>query len=253
MMTNFLDLIDEYINGSLSANQQKAFEAELKVNPELREQLTLNKEINTAIQERDVDLLRKKLNRAKPQGHKKSSKYRYLFVSLAGAATIALLMVFGFLLTTKPRLPEQIFANHFEVYQPVGQTRDFGDDSISHKLLTIHKHYLKDEFSESIPLLESIINSNSPDAQTSLMLTSAYLKCQHYEKAEHLLKHILNYDLTDQYTEMAKWYLALTLTRLENIDEAKKLYIDIAKGEGFYAGKAEKILALFNNPKPQKE
>jgi len=251
-MTNFLEQIDEYINGSLSANQQKAFEAELKVNPELREQLTLNKEINTAIQEKDVDLLRKKLNQTKPQGHKKSSKYRYLFVSLAGAATIALLMVFGFLLTTKPRLPEQIFANNFEVYQPVGQTRDSGDDSINDKLRFIHKLYIGGEFSESIPLLESIINNNSPDAQASLMLTSAYLKCKHYEKAEHLLKRLLNYGLTEQYTEMAKWYLALTLTRLESIDEAKKLYTDIAKGEGFYAGKAEKILALFNTPKPQK-
>ncbi|MDD3892359.1 MAG: hypothetical protein PHE03_08665, partial [Bacteroidales bacterium] len=246
MMTNFLNLIDDYINGNLSPNQQKAFEAELKVSPKLREELALNKEINSAIQEKDVDLLRKKLFQAKPQGHKKSSKYRYLFASLAGAAAIALLMVFGFLQTNKPSLPEQIFANNFEVYQPVGQTRATGDDSISDKLLTIHKHYLKDEFLESIPLLESIININSPDAQTSLMLASAYLKCKHYKKAEHLLKPLLNYSLTDQHTEMAKWYLALTLTRLENIDEAKKLYIDIAKGNGFYAGKAENILVLFN-------
>jgi tetratricopeptide (TPR) repeat protein len=60
--TEFFEWIEDYCLAQLSKIEKQQFETELKHNSELREELKLQKEIQSAITEKDVTSLREKLN-----------------------------------------------------------------------------------------------------------------------------------------------------------------------------------------------
>jgi tetratricopeptide (TPR) repeat protein len=246
MMKNFYNHIDDYLNGSLSGNELKVFEAELKVNPELRKQLAFNREVNSTIIETDIDELKIKLNQAQKQQHKQVAKRRLFITSIAAAAAIALIVSIGSLFLNSQISPTQIFADSFEAYQPIGQTRDLSDNKQSENFLLIHKLYSQKEFAKAIPLLEAALEQETSSAQAHLMLSSAYLSSSQPAKAEALLKNLLNTEMSFQHKEIAKWYLALSLTKQGKTSEARTLFNEIANEHGFYAKEASDILALFD-------
>lgn len=70
--TEFFEMIEEYCLGLLSEDLKNEFEAELKLNPELSEEVELHMEIHDAIVEKDILTLRNKLEKVAKQNTSQS-------------------------------------------------------------------------------------------------------------------------------------------------------------------------------------
>ena len=71
----FFEWIESYCLEQLSGIEKQQFEAELKHNSDLRDELRLQKDIQSAITEKDVTTLREKLNEIAQNSNKIKRKW----------------------------------------------------------------------------------------------------------------------------------------------------------------------------------
>jgi hypothetical protein len=240
-MKNFFDYIDDYVAGHLPQDLRNEMEDEILVNPALRRSVTLCQELSQAITNPNESALRLKLiaSHSNFKKHKQSKLRITTFMAVASIAVIVGL----FLALYPPTSPSQeLFEAHFSPYMANAATRSIGTSEYSTLSNDISRLYMGKEYELVIPLLEQQLKETPKNEEIILLLSSAYLATNKAKQAFDLLGCAVTLESNLWFNETAKWYLSLSLLKLNREVDVKQLLLEIESEKGFYSARAKMLL-----------
>jgi len=157
------------------------------------------------------------------------AKTRSLRTYLAIAASILVLAVAGFWLLNQNTLsnPSELAEAYFENPSIAFAQRDTGDE----QLLVIERLFKEKKYTEAIPLLETQFERLDPDP-SDLLLAVGISKMKSDDPAgaiQYFNQIIESKDFN--FSDEAKWYLALSHLQLDDTNAAKKVLEDLTQNK----------------------
>lgn len=247
---NAIRLIEKHIDGSISLLEQDWLRQRLVVDPSLREELHLRKELESITDETEVDFLRQKLavawqeNDAFQTSHTASlnrfsrlKKYLYAAATLSGLAAGGL----GLHTVLKPADTSNVlFAQHFEAYPPVRVVRSGNQISSESQFFRGMIAYQSGYYNTSVDDFESLVRSGDTSTTVKFYLGVSYMELGRFGEARQTLGDVTNSG--SLFVEQSVWYTALCYLAEGNSSKAKILLESLSSSETSMAGKAEALL-----------
>lgn len=241
---NDIDLIEHYLDGSLSETERLAFEERVNNEVELRAQVEEMKVIREGIVRASRKEVLKSLQALEATLPAVEAPVIPLWRNtwLQVAAGISLLAVCAYLLWPRTQESAQLFAEYFEPYPNIIMPTVRGVvENDSTVKAQAYRAYDQQNYAEAIRLFEAV---QQKDEGVLLYLGNSYLASGQPEKALPLLEKVLNnYDAFD---EQAEWYVAVSYLKLEERDKAREALKKVVARESSYKSKAQLILEKLN-------
>ena len=262
------DKIEHYLEGELSGEALKDFEANLKKDKSLQERLALSKGVEKAFKNERLKkhfiphletlgkqyILSKNETSTEPVSDSSekddtatSINRRNLFLLLIVIiGMVGLYTAFKLINKTTEKTQDQIFATHFNPLSPNEINR--GDSTTSDYEKAI-KAYEAQNYTAALTIFEAKYASSPNDMSNTLLLSNVYLSLQQSEKAIELLQPLVS-DNTHLFTKEAQWYLALAYVQLNQQELAVPLLEKLSAQErGKYVQSAVDLLENLRYPK----
>jgi tetratricopeptide (TPR) repeat protein len=235
-MENVQNDIQDYINGGLSGEALKQFEADMKANKSLAEEVDFYRKISFTMQNTELITMNKTLSTIRqstnispdfdidPTFLPKNNTWKWWTI---GILTVSLIGAF-FLWqnqATKTRLLKAKTTST-EILHSVAAFEDvIGLDADDKSPLAQGmKFYDAGLYADAIPLLKTHYQRQPTDDFGKLYLAISYLMTGQSDKAVTLLEPMSN--TSDiELADAAKWHLALALVQQGQLDKAKPLFI----------------------------
>lgn len=241
---NDIDLIEHYLDGSLSDTERLAFEERVRSEEELRSQVEEMKLIREGIVRASRKELLKSLKALEATLPAVEAPVIPLWRNtwLQVAASLVLVLVAVYLLWPRTQEPAQLFVEHFEPYpniiMPTVRGMVENDSTVKAQAF---RAYDQHDYVVAIQLFEKV---SVQDEAVLLYLGNSYLASGQPDKALPLLEKVLNeYDVFD---EQAEWYVAVSYLKLEERDKARAALQKVVARESSYKSKAQLILEKLN-------
>lgn len=239
-----MELIQGYLDQSLTENERHEVEYRLKEETNLRNLYTETRQLIEGIRyahlQKKLEQLRE-LEAVLPEELSPREKSISFFVPLSIAASIVVIIGVWFFGFRDPRpLNEKLFAQSFETFDSPGSGLTRSEDSNNQTFRAqAYAAYDNGDYQHAIILFKKALQSEKDDPILHLCLGNAYLATNELELAEQTFRHVLqeHEDLVTQST----WYLALTYLRQGNIERTKSTLWEISKSST-YGEKARKLL-----------
>lgn len=241
---NDLDLIEHYLDGSLSETERLAFEERVSGDAELRAQVEEMRLIREGIVRASRKVVLKSLQELEATLPAVETPVIPLWRKtwLQVAAGISLLALCVYLLWPRTQEPAQLFAEYFEPYPNIimPTVRGVIENDSTAKAQGF-RAYDQQNYAEAIRLFEAV---QQKDEGVFLYLGNSYLANGQPEKALPLFEKVLNnYDVFD---EQAEWYVAVSYLKLEEREKAREALQKVVARESSYKSKAQLILEKLN-------
>ncbi len=237
--------IEDYIDGTLEDEILEEFEAELNENSDLKVEVTLRRNVNESVGEKDVISLRDRLGQIQHDvkgkdmksivPHTKMNQMRWW---KAGVAIAVLLIALGGALKNQMGSSKQVYETFYEVPEWSPRRSVESDGSYLQKANT---YYNRGDYRKAIALCDEAI-SQSREAWVFHFFKGASLQnTGDYAMAiPEYTKVITQGD--NLFIEEAEWYKSLCYLKLESHDKAKEQLLAIIERKGFYAQDAKAVL-----------
>jgi len=240
MKPEIIVTIEQYLNDEMSPHERKDFESRLAADEELRKDLELYNSINTTMSASpNEDALRKTLEQMNKKYFAGSAPVRKISLKkwLAVAASLVIIVATGlyFLLGNKPSA-EKLYALYAQHDALNIQLRGDAADSIKEKAATAFNNK---NYSTALPLLESSLQQQPADAPIQFSLAICYLETAKYNEAEKIFLQMETGQ--SAYADAAKWYLALTALKQNDLVKCRSRLNSIASSSAYYT-KAKQLL-----------
>jgi predicted Zn-dependent protease len=230
-------LIEQYLAGELTPEQNRAFEDRIKNDPEFAEKVGLYRSLSTNLKSRfsgeeDEQQLRETLSAiSKAEITKKSGKVISLqWYHWAAAASIALIAIFWFY-TRTPTLPQYSeYAYHGTI-----SLAERGDDSLKHQA---EDAFNSARYEQAIHYFNQLLETDPDNTELQLCKGISLLELNRYEEAESTLQVIRN--SATVYQDKAIWYLALSALKQRDYDKCKNR-LDQLSPDSEYHSQAKEI------------
>ncbi len=247
-----IEELEKYINNELSLEQLASFEENLSSNKKLQNEIELVKDIDKALAEPDVMLLRSNLQNIAQQNVAKKQKER-LFIGkfsirhLIPYTSVAVSIIFFLAISgifSASESSSEIYKKFYNKYEMAGTVRSADLNENITFALALQKYENK-QYEEALKLFSKVV-AEDPDNMASHFYSGISLQeTGRYNKAIHEYETVIvNKD--NLFTEQAEWYTGLCLLQTDNNKKAYKLFKKIALSKGFYQQKAELILKKIN-------
>jgi len=261
--------INRYINGELSGEDLSQFEALLKKDETLKEQVQFHMEVDEAlgineeveenqnlksilselgkthIRETEENIakgIEKKERKeiiANPEifpKNKSRLKKLYPFAVLAAAAAFLLFM---FLPSLQNKSYSEIADSNFRVYQ--FNDTYLGKESDEDLLKKANENYTKGNWNEAINKFNQYLQAKPNVPKVLLAKGCALFKLAEFDNAIESLNKVIMSEDSDIYQPTANWYMALCYLKKNNSTKAIKYLEAIQKGQDNFA-ESNKIL-----------
>ena len=236
-----LELIEQYLSGDLSPEQQRHFEERLSMDSELRNNLNLYNSIHKTMKEEDPlpnenELLQtlKQLNGKYFTTNVRQGFFKKWMAVVAAAAIIIMGGIY-FLLPSKTS-SEQLYAQ-FAQHNPLNiQSRGNRTDTIAQKAAI---EFNKKNYRDALPVLEQYVQLQPLDIQMNFTLAECYLETGNYNDANRIFSSIANGQ--SAYMEAAKWYLALSALKQKDYTKCRNNLQNIPASSPYFS-KAKELL-----------
>jgi hypothetical protein len=230
--------IERYLAGELTPEENKDFEDRVKTDPDFAEKVTVYRSLSENLKSRfsggqDEQRLREILSAiSKAEITKKSGKGISLhWYYWAAAASIALLAIFWFYITT-PTLPEY---SEYAFHESLSLT-ERGDDSLNHQA---EDAFNSAKYLQAIHFVNRLLQADPGNTELQLYKGVSLLELDRYAEAESIFNAIKNSDTV--YRDKAIWYLALSALKQKDYDKCKAL-LDQLSPDSEDHSKAKEIL-----------
>ncbi|MHC1708731.1 MAG: tetratricopeptide repeat protein [Bacteroidales bacterium] len=234
-----MDMLENYLDGKLTADEMKAFEAIMSKDEVLYREYKLHQDMSKALLNDKADDFRKLLDNAHQRYEKKDR--RPLWYKMA-AAVIVFLAVGGIvlLLTNRSSPTRDLADKYYQTYQPLNGVRS--DNPDQDKILSAaFQAYDNGDFHSSARDFEALLQLNPANNQVRFYLAVTYMEDNKGTKAIRLLQEII--DSRDvYYLSQSEWYLGICYLWLGRKDEAMLPFERLAKKKGYYQQQALKVL-----------
>lgn len=248
--------ITNYLDGKLSGKELDVFLQEVKNNPELSELLSLHKEVDAAIKDKDAQRMREKLDKAyidfiaSENASHKQKKTATGIIRLKKyikyAAVIALLFSGTmYLIITRNKLsPNQLYSIYYQPYETDIAIRS--TDLEKSKILEGVYLYQQGNYNEANKNFSEVVKSNPNCMEAYFYKAMSLMELQKYEEVAHSLHIILENDQS-AYTTHADWYLGLCYLKMNKKNKAIRIFSIISDSTAhYYSVKAQELLEKIN-------
>lgn len=243
-----IEEIESYIQNELSDEELTLFEDKLTSNQELTAEIELIRNIDLAIKENDVMLLRSNLQGIAGEiaSEKQTElsltgkfKARKVFILSTVAASLILLIGMTGLLSRQASEGE-IYQKFYNRYETTGIVRS-ASLTTDQALVSALQMFDSRDYEAALNLFNEVI-ARDPENMVGHFYSGVSL--QETGKYQNAIKEyemvIINKD--NLFTEQAEWYVGLCYLQTNENKKAYNQFMKIAKNEGFYQLKAQAIL-----------
>ncbi len=234
-MENYFDQIQDYLDGQLSADEQAAFEQELRGNAELQKQTAIRREMQDVITKRlkaeqGVPALRSTLKAVAATQNKPAAKvipFRRIVIGLAAAAALIFAVVMS-----------GVFNNDGMELPGMEATisRGVNSDSLFN---AASKAYNDKDYAASALLLEQVVSADTQSAAARYYLGLSYVGNKAWGPAVTHLARISSG--TSVYAGDAAYFAALSYENLNEKTKAREQALKVPQASPYYK-KAQKLL-----------
>ena len=234
------ELIDAYLNNTLTTAEKEVFEELLKSNPEVREELNIQKNLFYALDDEAPEHqerlhAEKIVKNASQNYHRKRSLQSRRWMAVA--ASIVILLGLGYF-TLKGSSTQSLYddyANWNELPSLTDRTQNTND------LATAETYFLNKDYNNAIIEFEDYTSKYGNNPQVLAYLGAAYLEIEDYDKA------ITAFDNLEQGGSLdstkALWYKALVYLKADDKQNATKILEYILQNPNHYKyNTAKKLL-----------
>ncbi|MBI9037327.1 MAG: tetratricopeptide repeat protein [Bacteroidales bacterium] len=253
MNTNINTWIEDYLRGNLSEAERKLFEDKLKTDTDFAEEFELNKRIENAIANDEIDNFRETLknihkklyneSETEISGTKKLFNTALKYWKIAAVVLIILipLTVVMYIMIHDSSSNSNLFYQNYERYPAISENRSINkiiNDSIFSEGL---KCYKNGDFTNAVGYFKNVVENEDNNVAAQFFLGISYIEITNYNRAINSFEDVIEKDDT-LYSQQSEWYLALCLIKIGKTNDAKSVLQRIIDNEGYYFSKAGKLL-----------
>ena len=240
MKPETIEKIEQYLNDEMSPPERKDFEQQLAADEELRNDLKLYNDINSTMSALpNEDALRQTLqqmNRRYFAGEaivKKGTFKKWL--AIAASLIFIIAVSFYFLMRSTPSA-EKLYAQFAQHDILNTQLRGTAIDSLGQQAANV---FNDKDYNKALPLFGKYLQQHPNDVQMKFSEAICYLETGKPGEAEKMFTAIANGQTA--YTEIAKWYLALTALKENDLTKCRNSLNGISKTSPYFT-KAKELL-----------
>lgn len=246
-MKNYSELIERYIDLDLDADELEWFQNELRSNPSFASDFNLHKDVDAALSEKDVMVMRKQLDKMhQAVVTEKQSVIKTFFVNRAyylAAAAVAVLLIVGgvyLLFSNKSYTNEQLYSMYYYPDESVMMVRS-GNVTMEEMLVSSFKLYDQKNYLGALNQFNQIIEKDPSNLPVQFYSGISNMEINNYVKAEKHFSYIANQG-DNLFMERAKWYLGLCYLKMNDKSQARQVFTEIVVSKTHYSDKAAEIL-----------
>lgn len=226
-------MIEQYVSGELTGQERIAFEKKMQEDPMLAQEVDLYRSIGQEIRDmgqahEQEQALRNNLQALNKEYFQEQAPVvkmkRVWWIAGAAAAAAAILLFVIKPFSAEKFSNEKLFSYYTEdVAELSPGQRGGADDSLLARVATL---YNKQEYSEAIPLLETLINRHPADNELLLAKGISQLKINQPDSALVVFNSLINGQSV--FKNQGLWYKALALLKQNKLAECAEALNDIS-------------------------
>jgi hypothetical protein len=239
MSTHDYEIISRYVDGEMDAGEMKAFEELLQRDAELRNEVSLYKEVNGTLKSKlhpskEELALRSTLEQMNGQYFKPQAKVVTMRQkSWWSAAAVAAVLVIATMIWAPWK--QDLYRQYAAIEMTTAAERGAPEDSL---LVKATRDFNEKRFREAIPSLQALIRSDSTNTYTRFYYGIALLEVGQAEKSRQEMAQLFNGTSIFRYD--AAFYIALSYLKENNKAVSKEWLQKIPADAGIYA-KAQEL------------
>lgn len=251
-------LIENYLEGKLTAQEKADFELRLTKDSELAKQYADLQDFMIAMQSfgrnelkqelqaiADMEALPADIFEQSTQKKTRESDVKVRKISyrklISIAAVILIITVPTLMLLNKQKMsPEELYQSYFEVYPNVAAPI-VRSESPKNSLEQAMAIYEQKDYKGAIDKLQKIKVETKDKEAVGFYLAMAYLANGNTNQAIEKFQKLQQQSLAT-YQDQTTWYLALAFLSNKELEKSKTQLIKLSKKDSFYKNKATKLL-----------
>lgn len=250
---NHSQRIQLYLDGRMTDEEQEAFLLELKKNPELQQELDLHRFVDKALDMKQEEAFRKRLETAyqlyvgdeqSVSGGKRNGLRAVLLISVPAAAIITILLYL--FMPADVETGDDIYQRYYSTWDPELVTRGKNGEKPTDLLDSGIVYFARGQYLRSKDCVSDFHPASNSDSMMAMFyLGMANLELELFSQAEICLMAVDRNDLPF-LDEHCSWYLGLTLLQNQKKDTAAMIFTELLESEGVYSRRAKEILTKIN-------
>ncbi len=241
-MDNYFDLLDKYFNSGMNSGERKAFEKQIREDPQLQSEYDAYKAAMAL-----TDILAYEELRSRKGGSNPPPKITYHFRRyISYAASFLLLIVALLMWYANKSYSDEALANRYYSYPNFTTAR--GASNADNILMTASHLLDNDRYYDAIDMIREADSSVIQLPAVKMLLAHAFARSSQYDKAKALFIEIAE-GSPGNWTDHARWNYGLILLKEGKTEEAQKVFQNISRDKtSDYSVKALKLLQGLHHP-----
>jgi tetratricopeptide (TPR) repeat protein len=171
----------------------------------------------------------------------KHNSGRSLFVRYSSLAAAALLGAFLLIRTLLPTSdPDKVFATYYKPFYAISPVTRSINNNASDNYSSAIEYYKNGDYVQAANGFSAVLQKDPSAMSSKFLMGLSQLALNNYDQAINMLESVANG--SGEYVKEAKWYLGLTYLKTANKLKAAECFEYLAKSDGFYRDRSEKIL-----------
>lgn len=239
--------IDEYLLNYLSQDEQEFMEEQLANDLRLKKETKLNREINEAILEEDVQHLRASLIQL-VKTERTNDKHRKLIPAsinsskakiFGAAASLAAIITTGsILLNHQQSNTDDLYEKYYQPYESTGLYRN--SSSLAREMNGVDLYNQKN-YLQALEQFSAVLRENPEHPMCNFYAGLSYQELDEYRKAIGHYQNVID-EKDNLFIEQAEWYMALCYLKTDNQARAYSIFNQILDKNGYYSKDAQEIM-----------
>lgn len=161
------------------------------------------------------------------------------YASLSAAALIGLFFVIRTLLPATSD-PAKLYTSYYKPFEALSSVTRSVKNTETDNFASAVISYKNGDYQTAAAGFENALEKNNSSVSSRFFLGLSQLALKNYGQAINLLSEVS--DASGEYSKEAKWYLGLSYLMTANNQKAAENFEILARSEGYYHDRAEKIL-----------
>jgi hypothetical protein len=235
------NLLEKYFEGELSPEEEASFQHLLKTDTAFKKEFDFQTQLQEELASEELHAFRKTVQQVdRDFEYKQEAKTRQLGNNLIrnilalAAVFIIVFFVYKSFNTDSEFSRQQYLADNFEAYQMILTQRTIDSNEISLRLSNAINFYQNQQYKEAASSFSELKNFQPENASFHFYSAMSSFMADDFETAESEFLELIARD-DHLFVEQSRWFLGILYLKNDKIDELKKLFSTIQKGDFKYA------------------
>lgn len=243
-MEQDIELIENYLNGNLSADESSVVDQRIKTDPQFASRVQILKQSYLAL-DPEIEAFREELKsiHAETQSQQQFSIWQHKKYLIAASITLISMLFAGYMIWFQAPNPESLYQAYMQI--PDNNIAVRGEPDGNQMGLAMEA-YDKENYLSALNQLNNILEV-APNNPGALFYSGvSYMAMEQYSDAISTFQGLIELESHEYYTA-AQWYLSLSLLKTNQLESAKSQLEQLQQlNQGQYSRKAGELLNKLN-------